>query len=137
MLLKYKGNDTEDKEQGAHAYVNAWIRDKEAKEKHPGLDQMPHTKDVLDIQSEVIAFTGFKLKQTSNSSNMYQNARFHVEGEIGGPATVLKFDFGGQKSFTQKDGASLHSHLKTKFPKNKLNVIANPTRPVCLVHVGL
>ena len=131
-----KGNDAEDKEQGRGAYVNAILRGLEAEEKFPALKQQPHLDNVKDVKSEVVGFTKFVERNTSKSSNFYENSRIKLP-HLNVAGTALKFDFFGQRNFTQMDATNLENHLKSVLPNVNLNVYFGVGKARCVVHVGL
>ena len=135
-VLVLKGTDAQDNEAARGAYLNAWVRSKEAEELYPGLTQNPHVSNIQDVKSEVTHWLGFQeIKKTNGSSNFYETHRKMLKGI--GPGTSLAFRLYGQRNFTKNDAAALESHLVQIFPNLKINVSYHPSTPRCVVHVGL
>ena len=135
-LLKLHGKETDDKEQAYGAYVNATIGNLEAIRDFPTFELQQHIDDVKDFKAEIAGFTGFQEKNTRQSSNLYENKRSQVGGEINGPATALKYIF-NQRNFTQTDASALEIHLRIVMPTIKFNVLFHGTKPHCVIHIKL
>ncbi len=136
-IMALNGKETDDRDQAWGAYANATISSLEAKQAFPAFEQYQHLSDVQDVEAEVAGFTGFQNQNTNRSTNLYQNQRIKVGGEINGPATALKYMFNGQRNFTKKDCGALEAHLKLILPNLKFNVCFHGSKPHCVVHIGL
>jgi len=134
-VLELKGSDAQDDESAYGAWVDAFLRSKEATESIPALGQNPHLSDVQDVKSEAANWLKFKEITKRNSSNYYQNARKALEGI--GPGTSLVFRLSGQRNFTKSDAVKLEAHLIQTLPSLTINVSYHPSTPRCVVHVGL
>lgn len=136
MLLKLHGKDTDDKEQAFGAYLDAYMSSLEAIRDYPAFEGQQHLDDVKDFKAEISGFTKFVEITTKRHSNLYENKRLKVEGEINGPATALKYIFNGQRNFTQNDATLLETHLRSVLTI-KFNVLFHGTKPHCVVHIEL
>jgi len=135
-VFKLTGTDATDDEQKRGSFINAIARSLEAVKEHPALNESAHQANVQDIQDEVVAFTGFKIKTTNRKSNYYETHRFDIKG-FNVPGTSLKFDCCYQMNFTQKNAIALESHLVAVFPNLKINVSFGDGKARFVVHVCL
>lgn len=137
-VFALRGNDAADKRQGYASYLDAITRSLEAVRRFPLLESQVHTTNIFNVLSEVVAFTGFKIRRTANSSNLYETHRFNIKDfVIPGPGTSLKFDCSNQRNFTQDDANELDMHLTTMFPFLDINVHFGVHKPRFVVHIKL
>ncbi len=133
MVKVLKTNDTEDKEQGRVAFVDAIINSATALKANPALGGSSHLQDVNDVLGEAKGFT--KFDKAKGDDDYIDHNNNNKGNKVPHTKVTLRFK---SRSFNPTDAGTLEAHLLKTFPNITFGDFKKPDgKTRILIHVNL